>query len=316
MPSFTTTICRRATIAGLTAVFPLLAFAGTAARAQSSLDIPLETGQNPMPVAAAPKPAPAKPAKGKANAGRLTSLPLPSRGGNSRTPVRTGPQTAPKVLAQLGLVTVDRIEVRVSREETAQPLSVVPKGTYLAVVKEDGDFWGVLMVNNTVGWVPKTALEMVDYRTEVALAPEAPKPANTASSNSNSLTEGLDPTRQSILKEAFTYLGVPYVWAGNTRSGLDCSAFVKGVFSTVGVNLPRVSADQATVGIPIQGPDLRPGDRLYFDMKHVGRVTHTGIYLGNGLFIHASSNQGKVGVDSIFKKNYYNALVAARRDFE
>jgi cell wall-associated NlpC family hydrolase len=90
---------------------------------------------------------------------------------------------------------------------------------------------------------------------------------------------------------------------------------VKNVFAKYGVSLPRHSGDQAKVGRAVDGADLRPGDRLYFDMKRVGRISHTGIYIGNGYFIHASSNRRGVGVDSIFKSNYYRALVNARRDF-
>lgn len=296
-----------------------LALSVSSAWAQGTLDLPLETGQSqetPPPVQKAPaKP----PTKGRAS-GRLGTLPLPSRGVPNRTPVRANPQPAPKVLAQLGYVIPAKVEVRVSQEPGARMLSVVPKGTNLAVVQEGQEHWGVLMVNNTIGWVPKAALELIDYRTEVSVpAPEPqaqPQPQPGGESEAGYPGAVADPRIESIMREAFTYLGVPYVWAGNTRNGLDCSAFVKNVYSTMGVKLPRHSGDQLSVGRTVQGPDLRAGDRLYFDMKGAGRISHTGIYLGNGYFIHASSNQGKVGVDSLFKKNYYRALVAARRDFE
>jgi cell wall-associated NlpC family hydrolase len=88
---------------------------------------------------------------------------------------------------------------------------------------------------------------------------------------------------------------------------------VRAVFSTQGVSLPRVAADQARVGYQVSWDEMRPGDRLYFDMGNKGRVSHTGIYLGNGYFIHASSNQGKVGIDPLTKPGYYKALVCARR---
>jgi cell wall-associated NlpC family hydrolase len=304
---------------GQRACFALVAVltAAGAGYAQTTLELPLETGGN-APAKAAPKPATPKPTptRGRTGGGsRMTALPLPSRGSSGRAAVRQAPKPAPKVLAQLGLVVADKLEVRVSQDPASQVLSAVEKGTHLAVVQETELYWGVLMVNNTVGWVPKATLELIDYRTEVSVPqPKAEEPK--AQSPQEQLTEGLTQVQQALLRESFTYLGVPYVWAGNTRNGLDCSAFVKNVFATVGVSLPRHSGDQARVGIPVQGPDLRPGDRLYFDMKRSGRVNHTGIYIGNGLFIHASSNQRKVGVDSIFKKGYYNGLVAARRDFE
>lgn len=288
--------------------------------AQTTLELPLETGNN-APKTTVETKAPAKPAakptskaRTSSGSGRVTALPLPSRGNVTRTPVRQAPQQAPKVLAQLGLVIADKLEVRVGLETNSQILSTVEKGTHLAVVQENDEFYGVLMVNNTIGWVPKSSMELIDYKTEVSVpAPKQEEPK--AQNPQEALTQGLSQVQQSVLREAFTYLGVPYVWAGNTRSGLDCSAFVKNVFATVGVTLPRHSGDQITVGRAVQGPDLQPGDRLYFDMKRVGRISHTGIYIGNGLFIHASSGQHKVAVDSIFKKSFYNALVCARRDF-
>ena len=177
------------------------------------------------------------------------------------------------------------------------------------------------MVNNTMGWIAKSALQMIDYQTEVSLPAQksaagrtfAP-PSGSAARMAATLADGLDAHSGAILREAFTYLGVPYVWAGNTRAGLDCSAFVKNVFSSQGVRLPRTAAEQSHIGQAVGNDDeLRPGDRLYFDMGRKGRVSHCGIYLGNGLFIHASTNHGRVDVDPLSKTNYSRALVAVRR---
>jgi cell wall-associated NlpC family hydrolase len=285
----------------------------------SSLELPLNTGPTK------PKPQPAKKPAAKSTTKTVdrfgAGLPLPSRSAStSRTNLRQAPQQAPKVLAQLGVVTVAQAQVRVGREPDARLLSQVAQGTHLAVVADMGDHWGVLMVNNTIGWVPKANLELINYQTEVSVPSDPvtaePPPSESAAGQAAGLPSELDPRMQSLLREAFTYLGIPYVWGGTSRNGLDCSAFVQNVFAKHGVRLPRVSADQAKVGIPVQGPDLRPGDRLYFDMKRVGRVSHTGIYIGNGYFIHSSTNRKGVGVDSIFKPGYLRALVGARRDFE
>jgi cell wall-associated NlpC family hydrolase len=213
--------------------------------------------------------------------------------------------------------------MRVTIDPNARLLSVVPKGTYVAVVAQMGDFWGVLMANNTVGWTPKTAIELIDYQTEVsaptdpASSQATPSAAGSATGYLNGQLQNMDPRTVGALREAFSYLGVPYVWGGEGRSGLDCSAFVRNVFATQGVRLPRHSGDQVAVGREVQGPDLRAGDRLYFDCsaRRTG-IDHTGIYLGNGLFIHASGGKRQVTVDSLFKPLYYNGLVAARRDFE
>jgi cell wall-associated NlpC family hydrolase len=179
------------------------------------------------------------------------------------------------------------------------------------------------MANNTVGWTPKSGVELIDYRAEVSAPTDpsatrsAPSAAGSAAGYLAGMPQNMDPRAYGALRDAFSYLGVPYVWGGEGRNGLDCSAFVRNVFATQGVRLPRHSGDQIAVGREVQGPELRAGDRLYFDCSsRRSGIDHTGIYLGNGLFIHASGGKGQVTVDSIFKSLYYNGLVAARRDFE
>ena len=194
--------------------------------------------------------------------------------------------------------------------ETSAVLSVAARDVHLAVLKESDTHYGVLMSNNTLGWVVKSAVSLIDYNTEVEVPTE--QSPDEAPADWTAAGGTLSEREQSILREAFTYLGVPYVWAGNTRNGLDCSAFVKNVYKTIGIDLPRHSGDQARVGDPVI-ENLRPGDRLYFAMKG-SRVSHCGIYIGNQYFIHASSNNKQVAVDKIFEGSHYGTkLVAVRR---
>jgi cell wall-associated NlpC family hydrolase len=220
-------------------------------------------------------------------------------------------------------------------DPNSRVLSKVPKGTNLALVYEAGSFYGVLMSDSSVGWVSKSAVQMIDYQVSItpppgsALAMAAattgpgeelpyvdgsslPSASDTPPTNAN-LSESVSPRIYTLLQEAFTYMGVPYVWGGVTRSGLDCSGFVGNVFRSQGVSLPRVAADQAKVGELVDWADLAPGDRLYFDMGRKGRISHTGLYIGNGYFIHASTNHNRVDVDPLNKPNYLKALVCARR---
>ena len=289
---------------------PLLARAqgATPKSPSSTLDLTLDTGAPPVPPAAARRELPSR------NETVLPSRGVPNFGGA----FRQAPAAAPQVLAQLGSVAVPQAEIRVGRDTRSQLLSLVGAGTNLAVVADGGDWWGVLMVNDTMGWIRKSALRMIDYRTRISVPTEAFDTAAPALDSSPappdaSVAAGLDPRTTALLREAFTYLGVPYVWAGNTRNGLDCSGFVCSVFGALGQHLPRHSGDQARVGQAVSGTDLRPGDRLYFDMGNRGAISHCGIYIGNGMFIHASTNHGRVDVDSILKRNYLKALVAARR---
>ena len=113
------------------------------------------------------------------------------------------------------------------------------------------------------------------------------------------------------------YLGLTRIQSrdangGYSTYGLDCSGFVKAVFASNGINLPRVAREQALVGMPVGWSQLQSGDRLYFACKG-GQIDHAGIYMGNGFFIHSSMSRGGVAVDSVLKPFYMNSLVAARR---
>lgn len=102
-----------------------------------------------------------------------------------------------------------------------------------------------------------------------------------------------------LLQEAETYIGTPYRYGGTTRRGIDCSAFVKNVFETFNMNLPRISAEQAKQGVRISTEEARQGDLVFFATRGGGRVSHVGIVHGRNedgvlTFIHSSTSQGVI----------------------
>ncbi len=101
----------------------------------------------------------------------------------------------------------------------------------------------------------------------------------------------LQPQVQPILTVARQMMGSPYLWGGASSKAMDCSGFAKLVYYMQGVILTRDASQQAQYGEPIDFNDrnnLQPGDLLFFG-KSAERITHEGIYLGDGNFIHASS---------------------------
>jgi cell wall-associated NlpC family hydrolase len=110
------------------------------------------------------------------------------------------------------------------------------------------------------------------------------------------------------------YIGVPYVWGGETPRGFDCSGFVQYVYRAEGVELPRTSRQMAGSGFGVGRSDMAVGDLMLF--ADDGPISHVAIYAGNGRFIHSSSSGNGVRYDDLYSERgrwYSQNLVAVRR---
>lgn len=121
------------------------------------------------------------------------------------------------------------------------------------------------------------------------------------------ITESLAKTKKEkeLIKEAKKWLGTKYKYGGHSKLGTDCSGFVMEVYKSVyDFKLPRTSRDQQEFCKRIKKSQLKIGDLVFFATgKKKGKVSHVGIYIGNGQFIHASSSKGVI--ISEMDQNYY-----------
>lgn len=198
------------------------------------------------------------------------------------------------VIGRVGLISSTKAVIKNAPSSRGGTLYSCVKDTPIAIVGENRGWYAVLMIDSSKGWVQKSSVQLLNYQ---VTAPSPTQPQGVGA---------------QIVNAALRYMGIPYRWGGLSANGIDCSGFVKSVFSSFGISLPRVARDQAQVGMQVGWQQLRPGDRLYFSCKG-RRIDHTGIYMGNGLFIHSSVGRCGVAVDRITKPLFLRSLVAARR---
>lgn len=193
-----------------------------------------------------------------------------------------------------GLVDTDgsSLNMRAAAGTSYDTVASIPGGTVLELEGVDNGWYKVTYSGKT-GYVSS------DYIT-ITTEPDA---TETASSDLGA----------QIVAYAEEYLGTPYVLGGNGPNQFDCSVFTKYVYSHFGYTLNRTATDQLQNGVSVSKDELQPGDLVFFKYRTSKPVSHVGIYIGNGEFIHASTNRYVVQIDQMESGHYANVYVYARR---
>ncbi|OPY63944.1 MAG: Murein DD-endopeptidase MepS/Murein LD-carboxypeptidase precursor [Syntrophorhabdus sp. PtaU1.Bin002] len=139
----------------------------------------------------------------------------------------------------------------------------------------------------------------------------------SSTGQNNSSRSSLSPSnhnKKDLMAVAKTYLGTPYKLGGDMTTGIDCSGFVKKVFSAFDVKLPRTAREQFTAGTKIDKEELTTGDLIFFRRKNSDDISHVGIFMEDDKFIHASTrNGGGVRIDSLGDSYYRQTFIGASR---
>jgi len=120
-------------------------------------------------------------------------------------------------------------------------------------------------------------------------------------------------TLENPVQQALSYLGTPYRRGGTTRNGIDCSGLIEAVYRQWGMEMPRTAAEQFREGKAIQQDGLQPGDLVFFRNTYKRGISHVGIYVGDGRFIHAAGKRKGVVVGELAKPYYQRRYIGARR---
>ncbi|MCK9210590.1 MAG: NlpC/P60 family protein [Ignavibacteriaceae bacterium] len=129
--------------------------------------------------------------------------------------------------------------------------------------------------------------------------------------NENAIDNDFGTSKEKMLMEIIRWLNTPYKYGGNTRHGIDCSAFTQTVFkNSLNVSLLRSAREQFTQGEDVE--ELKFGDLVFFNTRSRVRPGHVGIYLGDKIFAHSSSKLGVI-VSSLEEGYYAERFMGGRR---
>lgn len=154
---------------------------------------------------------------------------------------------------------------------------------------------------------------------EAAEAAEAAAKNKTSKSNAKKTTTNKTTTKKTtstgdlIVETAKQYLDTPYVWAGASPSGFDCSGFVYYVCNSLGISVARTQEKMYEQGTPVDREDLKPGDIVFFQNTYRAGISHCGIYVGDGIFIHSSTSGDRVRYSELDSKYYAERYYGAVR---
>ncbi|MEO3822462.1 C40 family peptidase [Actinomadura sp. B10D3] len=160
-------------------------------------------------------------------------------------------------------------------------------------------------------FIKKLRKAMPKQAKAVAVNPEIdfPEPGDVPAANGQVMTAS---QTRTVIKAAYTRLGWPYVWGGESEAegGYDCSGLMQFAFAKAGIRLPRVAADQARAGWVIPYSKARPGDMLIWanDPTAPGYISHIALYLGNGKMLAAPRTGTVVQVQNVYTRNMRGAV--------
>lgn len=191
------------------------------------------------------------------------------------------------------------------RETT--PAEEAPPGTQFSLVDPQRG------TPPTEAWQLPTEAELIELSRAVKTAETAsPSPAVAAAKGGVEAPKAGESIKDRLLRVAQRMLAVPYRFGGTTLWGLDCSGFVQKTFAFLNLELPRSAREQFREGAKVAKADLSPGDLVFF-RTYAKYPSHVGIYLGDNRFVHASSRERKVTVDSLDEPYYMKHYLGAKR---
>ncbi|HET7093806.1 MAG TPA: SH3 domain-containing C40 family peptidase, partial [Thermomicrobiales bacterium] len=270
--------------------------------------------------------------------------PAAADGGQNAAP---GPAQTPIATAWIAGTNGDGVECRTAADFNAPAMGVLPEGSQVDVIGNTQGEWQPVNCFGAAGFVhasfiawqapaaaPTTADAASAPATDAAAAPATDNSADAANcaagkrgkkgdndncgggnnGDANNDGGGGGASGQQIASYAQKYVGYPYVYAGAGPDAFDCSGFTEWVIkNTLGTDITHDMFQQVQDGQPVSRNELQPGDLVFFDDTFRNGLSHVGIYIGGGQFVHAENESTGVVVSDLNSDYYSSRFYAARR---
>ncbi|MBL8048014.1 MAG: C40 family peptidase [Chthonomonas sp.] len=244
---------------------------------------------------------------------RAASKPVPASSPIKAVKTAVAAAKTPAAPTKTMRVTGDTVRVRATASTSGRIVDTVDQGSIGLIIETKSGWHKLKFTSGLIGWIKADFLASGSAKPVIAKA--APKKVASKLPDVRNTEVAYESASKaaSLLGTARSFLGVRYVYGGTNRSGIDCSGFVGAVFKKHGINLPRTAAAQAGRGTYVSRGGLKAGDLIFFRTGRSSRISHVGIYIGNGNMIHASSGSGRVRIDTLSKSYYQRTYATARR---
>jgi len=228
--------------------------------------------------------------------------------------------TANADTVSLGKVNADALNVRPAPTTECTSMGLLPTNHEVVILGTENN-WYKILYNGSHAYVCADYIVVTAQNIEyTAPAPAVSTKVNTAAIPSStgdipSYLGSIIPG-EILVETAKQFIGTPYVYGGMSPAGFDCSGFVKYCYSLMGVELNRVAQDQALNGVEVPASEMLPGDILCFASSEGGSyIGHSGIYVGNGYFIHSPRTGYTVEIVALDTTSYGKRIKNIRRIF-
>ena len=223
-------------------------------------------------------------------------------GGSNNSGSNNNTNTETPSSGKKATVTASALNVRSGPSTSNSIIGKAYKGNTVEILDSSNGWYKIKLSNGQVGWASSQYISTSGN-------------SNSGSTNNgNSSNESTNTNKaQAIVNTARAQLGKPYVWGAEGPNTFDCSGLVYYVYGQNGVKMPRSSREQANVGTTVSQSQLQPGDLIFSSTDGSGKVTHVGIYIGNGQMIHAPQEGDVVKVTNANSSYWQKTFVKAKR---